>query len=537
MLGNLNDDIINIVFNYHSNYYFFENVNQHFKDIICKKNRYHLRFVINSDIAIRAKKEFDDLYQKYNLKNVKYLYLFCHNSLAEDILKRMPKIINLETNIPIIPKILTHLKFLKTFGNIDNLPHELINLKKIEINQSHKKIELSPTNPFDYPAKINEIPNTFVDLTELDCHHSEVKELPKTLTKIKKLDISNTWIRDIPDNYIDLKDLTCLSSLVNRLPESLTKLEILDCSYSHLIDIIPTQFTNLLSLNCEQSNIFRISNSYINLTYLNCSNTFVKSLPPELINLTTLIINKRITNIPNTYENLERLDLDNNIHISYIPYNLIKIKELLCAGTALTELSKTFVNLFVLDCSFTRISYIPVEFVNLTKLRCEKTKIKELSDKFINLDVLTCSNTSIKVIPFTYKQLISLWCAKTNVDYIPDSFTKLKDLDCSNTQVSEISHNFINLESIRCSESKVTEISSKFDKLQTLSCCGTKISSIPKECTELENIFCDHSEIKSFPKELKKVKCTSGINIDGTPLTYYDYHRFDDDDWSDEEFD
>ncbi len=184
--------------------------------------------------------------------------------------------------------------------------------------------------------------------------------------------------------------------------------------------------------------------------------------------------------------NITELDLDENPHITKIPY---------------------LPNLKILKCGNTNISNISL-FKKLEELECWKCpNITEILN-FPNLRLLNCSLLDIETIP-PFEHLEELICFKCpNITEIP-YFPKLRILDVGFCTNFKITYFFEHLEVLQCENClNITEIP-YFANLKTLHCSNINISSIPfmKKLEKLECWFCANLlKIPNFPN-LKFLKC------------------------------
>jgi len=172
--------------------------------------------------------------------------------------------------------------------------------------------------------KLSSIPE-IKTLTKLNCFGCENLETIPVIETLTELDCSNTMLSNeqlqkLLSNLPNLKKLKC-NATITRIP-LLENLEELDCSNSQL-EVIPDQLTKLKKLNVSNTNIRIIpllenlevlycSDTPLtfiplleNLKVLNCSNTQLLVIPPQLTKLKKLITNISIHIPPNILKNLE----------------------------------------------------------------------------------------------------------------------------------------------------------------------------------------------------------------------------------------
>jgi len=107
--------------------------------------------------------------------------------------------------------------------------------------------------------KLITLPNTFVNLTILNCSRTNIIEIPNTFINLIKLYCNSTNITSIPNTFINLELLSCndCKELIE-IPINLIKIKYLYCNYTNITKI-PDTFINLIDLDlffCR--NIIRI---------------------------------------------------------------------------------------------------------------------------------------------------------------------------------------------------------------------------------------------------------------------------------------
>ena len=179
------------------------------------------------------------------------------------------------------------------FGSIDGEiinPDDYHKIKKISIHGS------SIPNGLDnlerlwikcgglFGNKLDYIPPYLVNLIQLECTYSNIKNIPETLINLRILNCSNNW-------------------LLENLPPSLTNLTHLYCEYTDISDI-PETYTNLEFLNCQFNKVSALPKTLKKLNTLNTQ--YIKHIPSSLTSLKYLGINTDTT-IPNTLINIETI--------------------------------------------------------------------------------------------------------------------------------------------------------------------------------------------------------------------------------------
>lgn len=282
-------------------------------------------------------------------------------------------------------------------------------------------------NP-NYPKLI--LNNTLSNLKYLNCNNTNISYISPDLLDLQILYIQNTNISELPNTLIKLEELYCNYSYIKTLSSNYKNLKILkgdhtflqylniynlleylDCSYNTINDInlIPfnTITNNLKILICnntlintliKENEYFNYMNNFSNLLYLNCSNTNIQYLPPNLNNLIYLNISNTLIKIISTR-------------------NLLKLEILICYNCPLYKLNSSMTNLKILNINNNMyITKIPNTFINLEFLMMNNTlKIKKLSQKFIKLKYLSCVNSSLQCLPITLHKLFYLNIANTNI--------------------------------------------------------------------------------------------------------------------------
>lgn len=124
---------------------------------------------------------------------------------------------------------------------------------------------------------INVVPN-ISSLVALHISGTIISNIPDTLINLKELDIEFSNCTSIPDTLINLEYLNASNTEITTLPDTLTCLKHLYI-YNTPISTISDTFINLKILECPCTNIDKIPDSICNLDNINCSNTFIKSLP------------------------------------------------------------------------------------------------------------------------------------------------------------------------------------------------------------------------------------------------------------------
>lgn len=209
--------------------------------------------------------------------------------------------------------IFTYLEYLDCSYNqeIRELPETYVNLEELIFNENHNVCGLPETYVNLKKIKLDDchfeciIPETYTKLEEIYCINSRLKEIPDiptlkkltfscytikpvtipdTLVNLIELDVSYTLIKEIPDTLINLEELYVCESRINKIPGTLVNLQYLDVSETEIKEI-PDTLINLTELDVSKTEIEKIPDTLINLKYLNIASTKIKNIPDTLVNV------------------------------------------------------------------------------------------------------------------------------------------------------------------------------------------------------------------------------------------------------------
>ncbi len=215
--------------------------------------------------------------------------------------------------------------------------------------------------------------------------------------------------------------------------EIIKKIKTTEDIFNYNGEDLRTFNSNILSTDWklidDRSNIKSIDP---NLLYerLTCINLGIKFIPlmNHLLYLSIITCDgiKEIPMLPN----LDTLIIKYNTSITKIPV-LPKLKSLTLTCTFITSIPR--LKKLITFCSIdNNILYLP----NLPKLvYLECNSLVSLPYELPKIRELICKNKNIKCIPETYKNLRVLDIATENIKYIHDNFTKLKDITLTNYTV------------------------------------------------------------------------------------------------------
>lgn len=237
-----------------------------------------------------------------------------------------------------------------------------------------------------------------------------VREIPKKYENIKELLCDKTKITRLY-GFRFLTNLSCSHTNISELPRSLTMLMYLNCSFTP-IKVIPSEFTHLSDLDCQNTQVEDIPETLIHLKILTTCNTKIRTISPKLVRL-------QYINISNTL-------------IKKIPSELVNLRSINCSNTKIQRVN-TYVDLHTLDCSFSEVDYISYGNSKLNDINCAYTKVTRLSKWLVNLVELICDNTKIRELP-NAPILTHLSCNYTSLIFIP-SFPSMQYLKCRGTML------------------------------------------------------------------------------------------------------
>jgi Leucine-rich repeat (LRR) protein len=96
--------------------------------------------------------------------------------------------------------------------------------------------------------QVTSIPDTLVNLYNLNCANTKVTSIPTTLVNLQYLNCSDTKITSIPDTLVNLQVLYCNNTSILFIP-NLPRLRVLYCDNTEITSI-PSTLVNLSHINC-----------------------------------------------------------------------------------------------------------------------------------------------------------------------------------------------------------------------------------------------------------------------------------------------
>ena len=188
------------------------------------------------------------------------------------------------------------------------------------------------------------------ELVQLTCNENNLNSLPNLndLQNLKHLECNDNQLTQLPvfyesnDTASGLSELECAHNLLLQLPNLPSSLTKLNCSYNQ-IHVLPDLPTNLTKLNCSFNQLFGLPNLNVNLRKLNCaSNPIIGSLAnivlPDSLRY-FYCFNCQITNFPPT-----------------LPPRL---KEFMCSHNPLVSLPNLPDTLKILNCTDNGLTVLP----------------------------------------------------------------------------------------------------------------------------------------------------------------------------------
>ncbi len=239
---------------------------------------------------------------------------------------------------------------------------------------------------------------------EIDLAGNELKVLPRTIGKLKKLKrlILGKW-DSLKKEYIG-NQLSSLPKEISQLT-NLQTLGLSDCQITEIPAEI-AQLTNLQTLDLRRNQIKEIPAEIAQLTNLqtlDLSRNQIKEIPAEIAQLTNLqtlhLHNNQIREIPAAITQLTNLQ---TLHLG-----INQIKEIPAVIAQLTNLQKLYLN-------NNQIAEIPAaiaQLTNLQELYLGANKITEIPDtiaQLTNLQDLFLDSNQITEIPAAIAQLTNL---------------------------------------------------------------------------------------------------------------------------------
>jgi Leucine-rich repeat (LRR) protein len=183
-----------------------------------------------------------------------------------------------QTLIKKIPPTLIKLKSLDCYDSAMEESPEISELTTLYCQNtkikslSPKLINLISLNCSDI-KNIYDLPKEYHKLEKLDCSWTNISCIPKEYCQLEEL-ICNCCLKleEIPDTLVNLENLNFWNCPIKLIPKTLTKLKVLDCSHS-LVEEIPNELIKLQKLDCHKTKIKIIIHSF-NLDEISVDQSF-----------------------------------------------------------------------------------------------------------------------------------------------------------------------------------------------------------------------------------------------------------------------
>lgn len=174
----------------------------------------------------------------------------------------------------------------------------------------------------------------FTKTMEIIIHSNSVKNIDGIQSNVKKLNCSKNKIENLDNLCIGLEELDCSYNLINELNNLPHTLIYLNCSKNHLVNLDNLPHT-LIYLNCSHTSIIKLNNLPWNIIELNCSYTDLEELDylPNSVKILNVNFNKKLSNLQNLPNSIEKIILNNKLNINPLPK---KLKEIYCPDNVMT---------------------------------------------------------------------------------------------------------------------------------------------------------------------------------------------------------
>lgn len=243
--------------------------------------------------------------KSYKLDTINYAYVCKDLEAIPDSLTRVTcLIIDNNKHIKTIPSLPSIVRLELINCAVTELPIGLINLKELILNK----------------VNVKTIPKTYISLIQITIRNTLITQLPSEFVNVKSLSYKySSYPIIIPDTYIELDELNLSESGVTYLSPNCKKLYQLICDHSQITSI-PDTYTELRYLVCNDTKIRTIPNTLTKLVNLYCYNTLIEKLP--------YLPNMRILFIKNTFiEEIPKLETLQSLSISHTGIKRLDLTE------------------------------------------------------------------------------------------------------------------------------------------------------------------------------------------------------------------
>lgn len=313
-----------------------------------------------------------------------------------------------------------------------------------------------------------------------------------------------------------------------------------------LRETLDYSFKNLTEFPLE------IIEQYPNLKFLDLRNNKLKTLPPEIGQLTNLnglhLGQNELTALPpeiGKLKKLERLYLANNqlTELTDAIGTLSNLTEIYLSSNRLEFLHPAIgelKNLKQLSLSKNQLTVLPDEIKGLESLKWLDVSDNKLTTLPVNLKNLTqlseldVSTNTIKILPSEIGSIVSLNQLKLNYNRltnIPSEIGKLSsltELDLSYNQLTAIASeigNLVKLEKLNISQNNLNSLPTSIQNIKNLTILNihhNQLQAIPPEIgqlTQIRELLLHNNKLTSLPSEIGQIKQLTRLNLKNNQLT------------------
>lgn len=403
-------------------------------------------------------------------------------------------------------------------------------------------------------------------VTYINFRGNNIQSLPKNLSNLEEIDLSNNYTGSIPSNVrnqirqlnklktIDLSEneLTCfpkeLSSLpklimihigvnkISELPTMSHPFEGLDLSQNQF-ETPPNIDFGVKSLNISFNILKEFNFTNERLCRLQCSMNLIEQmiLTSALPNLETIDLSKnRLTSIPDldTYcPKLTSLNLSYNYlnSIAKLPETMVNLDISWNSIEALSDLDN-YTKMTAFIASGNKIKHVPKLPENLTDLQlyqneietAEQSNLPQLAKLFVNKNKITVP------LPFTNTRVITYFYTENQITKLdPTKFCdETRSLQLAKNEITEVPGSILSLNKLivlNLTHNKLTSFFSgclRMISLTFLSISENKIEKLPKNLPpNLEVLICASCGLSSLPEAMYLLTRLKSIDVNDNNLT------------------